>query len=384
MKKIISSVLVFLMLFLLSSCSFSDIKNALSSEKNIDWSKYSAEKSEKKGSLYKNYFDNLNEDQKKAYNHILFELIYAEEEFPEKIEVPLMKGEELTQVYEAVVYDNTEIMCLGKNGSIITEDDLCYFRPEYTMTPSEMNDMLAEMENKAAEIKQLFDKNMSQYDKELIVHDYIIEHCNYNGDKSDSNMAYSCLFNGYASCEGYAKATKFLMERSGIECYNIIGNAENIQNETESHMWNAVKIDGDYYYIDTTWDDGVENTSHVYFNLNSNEMNLDHSNYNQSYDCSESNANYFEKNKSVFDVCDNEATSRMEDVVIKQLEKGTNYVEFKFKTKFDFDNAVAALIDRSKVYDIQKNIGYRRPDLKLSNEITYKKSEKHYVIQFVF
>ena len=88
-------------------------------------------------------------------------------------------------------------------------------------------------------------------------------------------MTYSCIVAGSAACEGYAKAAKYLLEKAEIECFTLVGDAQNFEGETESHMWNIVNIDGEYYHLDTTWDDpdGSESgMSHIYMNLNDDEI----------------------------------------------------------------------------------------------------------------
>ena len=77
------------------------VDEIFSSDTVIDWNEASAEKSDL-GSAYKNHFSFLTEDQKKAYNHILSEIMNADTEFPELIQIPLMTGDELTEIIEAL------------------------------------------------------------------------------------------------------------------------------------------------------------------------------------------------------------------------------------------------------------------------------------------
>ena len=43
------------------------------------------------------------------------------------------------------------------------------------------------------------------------------------------------------------------------------------------HIWNAVKLDGDWYYVDPTWDDQEEKyTRHLYCNVNKTYLQEDH------------------------------------------------------------------------------------------------------------
>jgi len=77
-------------------------------------------------------------------------------------------------------------------------------------------------------------------------------------------------------CEGYAKTMEILLEKAGIETYYVTGKANG-----GGHAWNIVKLDGDYFHIDTTWDDPVPNRegeiSYKYFLVPSSFIKQDHS-----------------------------------------------------------------------------------------------------------
>ena len=73
---------------------------------------------------------------------------------------------------------------------------------------------------------------------------------------------------GKGVCAGYAFALQYLLMRAGIQSYYVVGYAG------ENHAWNLAKIDGEWYYVDATWDDPVYNGSddpyspyHSYFNI---------------------------------------------------------------------------------------------------------------------
>ena len=55
-------------------------------------------------------------------------------------------------------------------------------------------------------------------------------------------------------CAGYAKAYQLILNRMGIECGYITGNAVN-DMVSGPHAWNYVRLDGNYYQVDVTWDD---------------------------------------------------------------------------------------------------------------------------------
>lgn len=43
----------------------------------------------------------------------------------------------------------------------------------------------------------------------------------------------------------------------GIPCVIVQGYATNTDGYTENHAWNYVMLDGNWYAIDTTWDDPI-------------------------------------------------------------------------------------------------------------------------------
>lgn len=118
---------------------------------------------------------------------------------------------------------------------------------------------------------------MTDYKKELRLHDYLVNHCRYGlGSPDDENefRAYGALIDEEAVCSGYAEAMALLLTYAGIESQIVIGTSR-----AENHAWNLVKINGDWYHLDTTWDDPVELgiVTHAYFNLSDDEIAYDHS-----------------------------------------------------------------------------------------------------------
>ncbi len=58
-------------------------------------------------------------------------------------------------------------------------------------------------------------------------------------------------------CEAYANAFKILCDRLDIPCVTVNGYAVNSVGSMESHMWNAVYVNDQWYGVDVTWDDPV-------------------------------------------------------------------------------------------------------------------------------
>ncbi|MCM1297055.1 MAG: InlB B-repeat-containing protein [Muribaculaceae bacterium] len=78
--------------------------------------------------------------------------------------------------------------------------------------------------------------------------EYDYENLLQNSVPLTSYSAYGVLANRTAVCNGYALAYKLLLQEVGIECCMVTSTAMN-------HAWNLIRLGGQYYQVDTTWDD---------------------------------------------------------------------------------------------------------------------------------
>jgi hypothetical protein len=110
-------------------------------------------------------------------------------------------------------------------------------------------------------------KEMSQYEISLRLHDAVVEHVEYDHEFKADNIynAYGALIGKKAVCEGYAELYQYLLYLCGIQSHAVTGYAGG------PHMWNLVRIDGEYYMSDPTWDDqGI--IYHEYLNTNTAKL----------------------------------------------------------------------------------------------------------------
>ena len=103
--------------------------------------------------------------------------------------------------------------------------------------------------------------------------------------KYDSSLkwssAESALTRGLGTCQSYESAYSSLLTKAGIE------NAET-RDTADGHTWNAVKLDGDWYQVDATWDDSDNNwygfdQRHLYFGLTDELMAIAHPGHTSIY-----------------------------------------------------------------------------------------------------
>lgn len=118
-------------------------------------------------------------------------------------------------------------------------------------------------------------ENATESDKVKFVNDYLVVHTEYNlNSKANPHTPYSVLMNGEGVCEGYALAALLMFEALGIEAKYVVGNAGG------PHAWNLVKLDGQWYHLDTTWNDPVpdqgDRVHYQYFLISDEKISDDH------------------------------------------------------------------------------------------------------------
>lgn len=139
---------------------------------------------------------------------------------------------------------------------------------DYTMSKSEYSDAMSALNESVSEIKAAVDQ-MTDFEKELYIHDHIVDVCEYEINADHSSNAYGALVLGKAKCDGYSRAFALLMMATGEECYTVSGTADG-----GPHAWNVVLVEDSYYNVDVTWDDGE--AKYAYFNINDAIFNRTH------------------------------------------------------------------------------------------------------------
>lgn len=132
--------------------------------------------------------------------------------------------------------------------------------------------------------------DMSDYDIAKALHDYLVLNNEYDMRYFSGNVpaisytAYGALVNHTSVCAGYALAYQELLEQAGIPCEYVTG-----MTTQGYHAWNIVQIDGEWYQVDTTWDDPVPDRKgyvrYNYFLKSDKVLSKDHSNWSATHAC---------------------------------------------------------------------------------------------------
>lgn len=175
----------------------------------------------------------------------------------------------------------------------------------------------------------------TQWENEIAIHDYLVSNIKYEDGDGAIYNAYDALINGTAVCNGYTECFKTFMDMLGIECIAISGTAKN-----ELHIWNLVKLDGEWYQVDVTWDDpvnGDDSVEHAYFNITSDSISVDHIWDSSLYpDATGTRYSY----PSVMKLPSIETTEHAVEFFRKHLSLRTNNIEFTSSTVIDIKSAL--------------------------------------------
>ena len=184
-----------------------------------------------------------------------------------KITVTLPE-ESLSKVMELVFNDNPELFHISttytysKAENISTgQTQILSVHLRYTMSKEEYSAALNEVNQWTEKVLSLTNDDFSDREYALFFHDYICANFEYDLDFANRTV-YDFIKDGKGVCLAYTHAYSILLKKAGIDVSFAVSREMN-------HIWNVVKIDGEWYHVDATWDDPVGQSPgmvrHIYF-----------------------------------------------------------------------------------------------------------------------
>lgn len=203
-------------------------------------------------------YDTLDKSGQNIYNLILT----AMKNCDETVEIPNIdrSGKLYSRILELIRFENPAMFHVaGREISRVSITAQSFdIKFSYRYSAEEVNSMLREAEKAADRIMVQITADMDEYDIVKLFHDSLITGCKNDENGLYCDNVYGALVDGKALCEGYAKAFSYLCGRAGIENVIVTGNT------TTDHMWNMVKLDGNWYHVDVTWDHPSEMITDAY------------------------------------------------------------------------------------------------------------------------
>ena len=280
------------------------------------------------------YYSKLNNREKKAYKKIYA----AMQNHESSVTINGFIETDIPKLMSAINLDNPHLFYVD-------------FRYEFQSDLFSQTIILKYIYNQAdtliltEKVKKVCNKILSkvagktEFEKELSLHDILARNVLYDDVAKDnllkfharSNTILGVLFYKTAVCEGIAKTFKFLLNALDIKCIVVKGKATDDLSGSVSadtlHAWNMVKIDGQPYHVDLTWNISSSDKNmlcHYYFNLSDDDISVDHAISPDLPKCRSNNENYYYKNGLIV-----ENKSDLRGIIYKRIQNGINTVEFK-------------------------------------------------------
>lgn len=181
-------------------------------------------------------------------------------DFPEAADT-----QQVVDAFFEAQYQNPLVLGV-QGGSIDPEQRILYV--EYDFDKNTTAEKQAAIEAKVAEIvDEIITDDMSEEEKGLAINTYLCENAYYDNDALenaekysftqvdedfyDSFTAYGILVDGVGVCASYSAAFKLLADAAGLESIVVTGYLDG----SVPHAWNKVKLDGNWYIVDSTNND---------------------------------------------------------------------------------------------------------------------------------
>lgn len=201
--------------------------------------------------------DALTDDELELYDEILEALGSFETSIPLRNDASIY-----ARVLEFIRFEQLAYSQVSRRYSDINpETQLFEVYFEYRFDGDELSRMNMASENAAKKIMEGITDDMDDYEKLKYFHDYLVLNCENSTTDPYADTIYGALVKKKALCEGYAKAFSYLCNLAGIE--NVIVTGETYVQ----HMWNMVKINGNWYHVDVTWDNSDDDLHKDYPNV---------------------------------------------------------------------------------------------------------------------
>ncbi len=302
---------------------------------------------------------------------------------------PLEQGmdeQDIDRIFQCVMIDHPEIFyTTGYTYTKYSRGDRTVgidFAGTYDLTKEEAAERAEAIRSVAEKWLSGMAEDASEYDKVKEVYEAVIFSTNYDLDAADNQNIASVFLGGASVCQGYAKATQYLLNHLGVMCTLVQGTVDT----GEAHAWNLVRVDGEYYYVDTTWGDASYRMEDGSEQENLSEINYDYlcvttadllrthriESVVPMPECTATEANYYVREGAYFTFYDRE---QMREVFDRAAAGGITNVTLKCADEACYQEISQALIGEQEIFFYMHMEGQ-------DNTITYAQNGKQLSLTF--
>lgn len=92
---------------------------------------------------------------------------------------------------------------------------------------------------------------MDDFHRAKAINDFVVQLATYSGeDASEGQSVYELISQETGVCQAYTLLAYRLFLAAGLDAKYVYGYSDN-----QLHAWNLVSVNGDWYHVDTTWND---------------------------------------------------------------------------------------------------------------------------------
>lgn len=329
----------------------------------------------------------LSQEEQQAYE----EIYYAAVTFTDHYELTSTDLDLVKKVFSYVAADHPELFWVKGYQVTHTSRAGKITKINFSISKDREQDAAQELQPEIAKYVQNclkgIKKDWNVYQKIQYVYEYIIQHTVYDIDSEDNQNICSVFLHGASVCQGYSVATQYLLQALGIPSMTVTGEVLN----RGSHAWNLVKIEEQYYYLDTTWGspsfsedfkDVDDIVLYDYFCISDKDLEESHKadGIIPLPECSSDEYNYFNQEDYFFKGWDSE---QFQSVLEKTIDNGKNYMSIRFATEEMKNEAIQKLIDNYEFFDYLRKVT-QEAEVSAGNPITYFENEQLHIITFIW
>lgn len=254
----------------------------------------------------------------------------------------------------------------------------------YKYSSDEIKRMQNAIDAEANRVVAMITPSMTEYDIVKLFYDYLAENVVYDENAVNCRDIYGVFVDKKAICGGYSKAFSYLCDKVGIETLTITGDADEVP-----HMWNMVKIGGEWYHIDITY--AVTDSKlgkyvrYDYFCVDDSVIHSGRSVYEQEYaypKAASEKCNYYVKNGLMADSWD-EVKTMLSNRVEAAAKNKELVAQVRCSSKEVYYEAVYNLFDRTRAQaiTIMEDTLEKTDNKYKCDNISYSQDDNTYVIK---
>ncbi|WP_127533763.1 transglutaminase domain-containing protein [Paenibacillus kobensis] len=123
---------------------------------------------------------------------------------------------------------------------------------EMTVNYRESADQTAQVDQITTQaLQSIITAGMNDHEKVKAIHDWVVDRVEYDTSLT-RYTAYEALLTGKTVCQGYALLMHNMLTKAGFVSRIVEGTVS-----SGDHAWNLVRLDGQWYHLDATWDDAA-------------------------------------------------------------------------------------------------------------------------------